>query len=61
VDTLRHVELEISGDDLIDAGVPEGPAVGKGLNAALAARLNGSASGRDEELRVALAALGEPG
>ncbi|MDP9227960.1 MAG: hypothetical protein M3M99_02775 [Actinomycetota bacterium] len=53
---LRHVELEISGFDLIEAGVPEGPAVGRGLNAALAAKLDGDAGGRDEELRVALEA-----
>ena len=60
VSRLRHVELEISGDDLIDAGVPEGPAVGRGLNAALAGRLDGEISSRDEELRVALAAAEEP-
>lgn len=56
VTRLRHVELEIDGYDLIAAGAPEGPAVGVGLNAALAAKLEGSISGRDEELRVALAA-----
>ena len=38
VDRLRHVELEIGGDDLIEAGVPEGPAIGRGLDAALAAQ-----------------------
>ena len=42
VDSLRHVELEIDGYDLIAAGAPEGPAVGVGLNAALAAKLDGS-------------------
>jgi len=56
---LRHVELEISGYDLIEAGVPEGPAVGRGLNAALAAKLDGKVSGRDDELRLALAAAGK--
>jgi tRNA nucleotidyltransferase (CCA-adding enzyme) len=60
VNRLRHVELEISGDDLIDAGIPEGPAVGTGLNAALAARLDGEISGREEELRVALDAADDP-
>src|SRR5581483_2252969 len=30
----RHVALEITGDDLLGAGVPEGPAVGRGLEAA---------------------------
>jgi tRNA nucleotidyltransferase (CCA-adding enzyme) len=53
---LRHVELEISGYDLVDAGVPQGPAIGRGLNAALAAKLDGRASGHEEELRVALEA-----
>jgi tRNA nucleotidyltransferase (CCA-adding enzyme) len=50
----RHVELEIDGSDLLAAGIPEGPAVGRGLAAALAARLDGQAAGRDEELRIAL-------
>ena len=51
---LRHVELEISGYDLVEAGVPEGPAIGRGLNAALGAKLDGEASGHEQELRVAL-------
>jgi tRNA nucleotidyltransferase (CCA-adding enzyme) len=50
----RHVRLEISGADLLDAGVPEGPAVGRGLAAALRAKLDGELAGRDDELRVAL-------
>ena len=50
----RDVALEISGDDLIAAGVPEGPAVGSGLAAALRAKLDGEAPTRDDELRVAL-------
>ena len=48
------MELEISGDDLIAAGVAEGPAVGRGLAAALRAKLDGEVRGRDEELRAAL-------
>jgi tRNA nucleotidyltransferase (CCA-adding enzyme) len=52
----RHVGLEITGDDLLEAGVPEGPAIGHGLEAALSGRLDGELSGREEELRVALAA-----
>ena len=58
VSTLRHVSLEIDGDDLMAAGVPQGPAVGRGLAAALDAKLDGEASGRDDELRIALAAAG---
>ncbi|MEX2447470.1 MAG: hypothetical protein WD404_01845 [Solirubrobacterales bacterium] len=50
----RSVKLEIDGEDLIAAGVPEGPAVGLGLAAALRAKLDGELSGRDEELAAAL-------
>ena len=54
---LRHVRLEIDGSDLIAAGVPRGPLVGRGLEAALAAKLDGRASGREAELEQALAAV----
>ncbi len=50
----RQVELEISGEDLIAAGVGEGPAVGRGLAAALRAKLDGEAPTRADELRIAL-------
>jgi tRNA nucleotidyltransferase (CCA-adding enzyme) len=60
VESWRHVRLAISGDDLLAAGVPEGPRIGRGLAAALRAKLDGEASGRDAELRVALEAAGEP-
>ncbi|MFL5871008.1 MAG: CCA tRNA nucleotidyltransferase [Solirubrobacterales bacterium] len=50
----RHVRLDISGRELLDAGVPEGPAVGRGLAAALRAKLDGELSGRDDELRTAI-------
>ena len=56
VNRLRHVELEIWGYDLLDAGIPEGPGIGRGLDAALEARLDGEISTRDEELQVALEA-----
>ncbi|MCW2989215.1 MAG: hypothetical protein JWM24_2153 [Solirubrobacterales bacterium] len=52
----RSVALEIDGADLIAAGVPQGPALGRGLAAALGAKLDGEISGRDEELATALAA-----
>ena len=62
LDTLRHVRLEIDGSDLLAAGVPEGPAIGRGLRAALAAKLDGQVSGRPEELAAALtAAVGTTG
>jgi tRNA nucleotidyltransferase (CCA-adding enzyme) len=52
----RAIALEIDGNDLIAAGVPRGPAVGLGLAAARDARIDGEASGRPQELAVALAA-----
>jgi tRNA nucleotidyltransferase (CCA-adding enzyme) len=52
------VGLDISGTDLLAAGVPEGPAVGEALEAALAAKLDGEAAGREEQLAVALRAAG---
>ncbi len=60
LDTLRHVRLEVDGDDLIAAGVSEGPAIGRGLRAALAAKLDRRASGREQELAAALDAAGAP-
>jgi tRNA nucleotidyltransferase (CCA-adding enzyme) len=50
----RDVRLDIDGDDLIAAGVPQGPAIGRGLAAAMRAKLDGDLSGADEELRIAL-------
>ncbi len=56
LDDLRHVRLDISGADLLAAGVPEGPAIGRALAAALVARQDGEAAGAAEQLGVALAA-----
>jgi tRNA nucleotidyltransferase (CCA-adding enzyme) len=50
----REVTLEITGADLTAAGL-QGPAVGRALQAALAAKLDGHAPTRADELRVALA------
>lgn len=47
-------KLEISGADLRDAGVGEGPTIGKALADTLDATLNGEVSGRDEQLEHAL-------
>lgn len=57
----RDVKLQIDGDDLIAAGVPQGPQIGRGLAEALRRKLDGELSGRDEELAVALEAARRPG
>ena len=51
-----EVALEIDGDDLIAAGVAEGPAVGRGLAEARRQKLDGEIAGREQELAAALAA-----
>jgi tRNA nucleotidyltransferase (CCA-adding enzyme) len=51
---LAHVRLEITGDDLLAEGVPEGPALGSALEGTLDRKLDGLVSGRDEELATAL-------
>jgi tRNA nucleotidyltransferase (CCA-adding enzyme) len=56
IDDLRHVSLAIDGADLLAAGLPQGEAVGRGLAAALRARLDGEAADRDAQLAAALAA-----
>jgi tRNA nucleotidyltransferase (CCA-adding enzyme) len=52
----RHVRLEIDGDDLIAAGVRQGPALGRGLKEALRRKLDGDIAGAEQELAAALAA-----
>jgi tRNA nucleotidyltransferase (CCA-adding enzyme) len=52
----RAIALEIDGDDLIAAGVEQGPAIGRGLRAARHKKLEGEIRGREEELATALAA-----
>jgi tRNA nucleotidyltransferase (CCA-adding enzyme) len=56
LDEWRAVTLEIDGDDLIAAGVPQGPRIGLGLGEALRRKLDGELRGRDEELEAAVAA-----
>jgi tRNA nucleotidyltransferase (CCA-adding enzyme) len=51
----REVRLEIDGTDLAAEGL-SGPAIGEALAAALRAKLDGEASTRADELRIALAA-----
>jgi tRNA nucleotidyltransferase (CCA-adding enzyme) len=54
IDELRHVRLDITGDDLLAAGVPEGPELGERLRRALDRKLDGELDGRAAELEAAL-------
>jgi tRNA nucleotidyltransferase (CCA-adding enzyme) len=60
LDVLQHVRLDIDGSDLVDAGIPPGPAIGRGLRAALDRKLDGEVDGREQELATALDAAREP-
>jgi tRNA nucleotidyltransferase (CCA-adding enzyme) len=51
---LRAVRLEVTGDDLVTAGIPPSPAVGRALEETLRRKLDGEVSGREEELALAL-------
>lgn len=54
---LRQVRLQITGEDLLAAGIPEGPEVGRKLDAALARKLDGELTGGHQaELQAALEA-----
>jgi tRNA nucleotidyltransferase (CCA-adding enzyme) len=53
---LRNLHLQISGTDLIEHGIPEGPSVGRALQAAKDAQMDGLATDRESQLRVALKA-----
>jgi tRNA nucleotidyltransferase (CCA-adding enzyme) len=56
LDLLRDARADITGRDLVKAGIRPGPAVARGLEAALVAKLDGKARGRREQLRAALSA-----
>jgi tRNA nucleotidyltransferase (CCA-adding enzyme) len=56
LDDVRHRRLEITGDDLVAAGLT-GAAVGDGLERATLAMLDGDAPDRSSQLRFALADL----
>ena len=52
---LCHVRLEITGEDLLDAGIVAGPEIGRRLERALHRKLDGELqAGREAELRAAL-------
>jgi tRNA nucleotidyltransferase (CCA-adding enzyme) len=57
----RQVRLEVDGDDLISAGLEQGPSIGHGLHEALRRKLDGEISGREQELAAALEAAREMG
>ncbi len=56
---LRHVRLEVTGSDLADLGVSEGPRVGEILAELRRRKLNGELDGREAELSAARALIAD--
>jgi tRNA nucleotidyltransferase (CCA-adding enzyme) len=58
LEQLRKVKLSIGGDDLLEAGIAQGPEIGRRLRAALVRKLDGEleGAGREAELSAALEA-----
>ena len=54
----RDMAPEVTGADLVAAGVPPGPAIGRALRAVRAALLDGHVDGRGEQMALALAEAG---
>jgi tRNA nucleotidyltransferase (CCA-adding enzyme) len=55
--SLRHIRLRITGEDLLAAGLSEGPDIGRRLDLALRMKLDGDVTdGREAELSAALEA-----
>ena len=57
---FRHVKTELTGDDLIALGVPQGPRVGALLRELLASRLDGSLTDVEGERQLASKRLDDP-
>lgn len=50
---LWNMTLDISGQDLLELGAPQGPIIGRLLNALLGAKADGQAETREEQLELA--------
>jgi tRNA nucleotidyltransferase (CCA-adding enzyme) len=62
ISELRHVRLQITGDDLLAAGIPAGPEIGRRLQLAMRRKLDGELPGdREAELAAAMEARPAPG
>lgn len=57
MDKIRFVKPEITGDDLIAAGIPEGPVIGQLIDLVKRARLDGQVKTKQEELALAKSRL----
>ena len=57
MDRIRFEKPEITGDDLIAEGIPEGPVIGQLIDLVKRARLDGQVNTKQEELKLAKSRL----
>ena len=57
IDKIRFERPEITGDDLIAAGIEEGPVIGQLIDIVRRARLDGQVKTKQEELDLAKSRL----
>jgi len=57
LDKLQFVKPEITGDDLLAVGIPQGPVIGKLIDVVRRAKLDGQVSDKQEELQLAKSRL----
>jgi tRNA nucleotidyltransferase (CCA-adding enzyme) len=57
LEKIRFIKPEITGDDLLAIGIPEGPIIGKLIEVVTRAKLNGQVNTRQEELDLARSRL----
>lgn len=57
INRIRFIEPELSGADLIDDGIPEGPVIGQLIKIVRRAKLDGQVSTKQEELELAKSRL----
>ena len=55
----RDATPDVNGSDLVAAGIPPGPGIGRALAALRVALLDGLAADRDSQMAIALAAAGD--
>ena len=57
IDRIRFIKPELTGDDLLAVGIPQGPVIGKLIDVVRRAKLDGQVNSKQEELELAKSRL----
>ncbi|MEE8047105.1 MAG: hypothetical protein V3T49_09700, partial [Dehalococcoidia bacterium] len=57
IDKIRFVKPDLTGDDLIEVGIPQGPIIGQLIDVVRRAKLDGVVNSKQEELELAKSRL----